>query len=71
MMLMAYGIGLALGEAVRERVFGGSGRYRLYSGLSVLLKLRVKISYEDIREIVERSLSLFPRLMLPPVPTHV
>ena len=69
LMLMAYGIGLALGEAVRERVFGGSRGYRLYSGLFVLLQLRV--SHEDMREIGERSLSLFPRLMVPPVPTHV
>jgi len=70
LVLMAYGIGLALGEAVRERVFGGSRGYRLYSGLFVLLKLRVKVGYEDMREIMERSLSLFPRLTLP-VPTRV
>ena len=71
LMLMAYGIGLALGEAVRETVFGGSRSYRLYSGLFVLLRLKVKVSYEDIRKIVEQSLSLFPWLALSPVSTHV
>lgn len=69
LLLMAYGIGLALGDAVRERVFGGSRRYRLYSGLFVLLKLRV--SYELMREIVGRSLPLFPQVASPGVPTHV
>ena len=41
--LPAYGIGLALGEAVRETVLGGSRSYRLYSGLFVLLRLKVKV----------------------------
>jgi len=52
-------------------VFGGSRSYRLYSGLFVLLRLKVKVSYEDIPKIVEQSLSLFPRLALSPVSTHV
>ena len=53
---MVYGIELALKETVRERVLGGYGSHRLYSGLFVLLKLRV--SYEDLQKVVERSLSL-------------
>ncbi len=56
--MIAYGIGLMLGKALREMSFGNSKRYRLYSGLFVLLKLRVKVSHEDMREIVKRSLSL-------------
>jgi len=71
LVLMAYGIGLALREAVRERVLGGSGSYRLYSGLFVLLRLKVKVSYGDIPKIVQQSLSLFPRPALSPVSTHV
>ena len=62
LVLMAYGIGLAFGEAVRERVFGGYGSYWLYSDQT---KLRVKVSHKDVREIIERSLSLFPWLTLP------
>ena len=71
LVLMAYGIGLALREAVRERVLGGSRSYRLYSGLFVLLRLKVKVSYEDTPKIAEQSLSLFPWLALSPVSTHV
>jgi len=69
--LMAYGIRLILGEVSRKMIFGKSKRYRLYSGLFVLLRLKVKVSYEDIPKIVEQSLSLFPRLALSPVSTHV
>ncbi len=56
-----------MGKAVRGRVLGGYGSYRLYSSLFVWLKLRV--GYEDMQEAAERSLSLSPRLALP-VPTH-
>jgi len=48
LVLMAYGIGLILGEVSRKMIFGKSKRYRLYSGLFVLLRLKVKVSYEDI-----------------------
>ena len=44
---------------MREMVLWGSKNYRVYSGLFVLLKLKVKVSYEDIRKIVERALPLF------------
>ena len=61
---------IGVGEAVRERVFGGSRSYRLYSGLFVLSRLKVKVSYEDIPKIVEQSLSLFPWPAFYPVLTH-
>ena len=41
-VLMAYGIGLMLGEVLREMIFGNSKRYRLYSGLFVLRSRPVK-----------------------------
>ena len=49
---------MVLGKALREMSFGNPKRYRLYSGLFVLSKLRVKVSHEDMREIAERSPSL-------------
>jgi len=70
-VLMAYGIGLMLGEVLREMIFGNSKRYRLYSGLFVLLKLRVEVGYEHVRKIVERALLLFPWPPPSPVSTHV
>ncbi len=71
LVLMAYGIGLVLGEVVREMIFGSSRNYRLYSGLFVLLKIGVKAGYEDVQRILERALSLFPKPSFPPVSTHV
>jgi len=41
LVLMAYGIGLVLREAVWERVFGDSRRYPLYSGLFVLFTMKI------------------------------
>ena len=49
---------MMLGKVMREMVFCGSKSYQLYSGLFVLSKLRVKVSHEDMREIVKRFLSL-------------
>ena len=71
LVLMAYGIGLMLGEVLREMIFGKSKKYRLYSGLFVLLKLKVKVSLEDVGKITERALSSFPQLTFSPVPTLV
>jgi len=58
-----------LGEVLREMIFGKSKKYRLYSGLFVLLKLKVRVSYEDVRKIVERALLLFPWPSPSPVST--
>jgi len=43
----------------------------MYSGLFVLLKLKVKVGLEDVRKITEHALSSFPQLTLSPVPTYV
>jgi len=43
----------------------------MYSGLFVLLKLKVKVGLEDVGKITEHALSSFPQLTLSPVPTHV
>ena len=68
LMLMAYGIGLVLGEVMREMVLWGSKSYRLYSGLFVLLRLKVRV---DVHKVVERALSLFPCPPASPVSSHV
>ena len=43
----------------------------MYSGLFVLLKLKVKVGLEDVKKITEHALSSFPQLALSPVPTYV
>jgi len=59
---------LVLGEVMREMVLWGSKSYRLYSGLFVLLRLKVRV---DVRKVVERALSLFPCSPASPVSSHV
>ena len=49
-----------------ETVFLGSKGYRLYSGLFVLLRLKVRV---DIREVVGHA--LFPCPLASPVSSHV
>ena len=62
---------MVLEEVMREMVLWGSKNYRVYSGLFVLLKLKVKVGLEDVGKIAEHALSSFPQLTLSPVPTHV
>ena len=48
LLMMSYVIGLWLGEAVRDALFPEDNRkHELYSGLFVLLKLKLKISHQD------------------------
>lgn len=49
LLMMAYVIGLWLGEAVRDALFPEVNccKHELYSGLFVLLKLKLKISRQD------------------------
>ena len=56
------------GEVMREMVLWGSKSYRLYSGLFVLMRLKVRV---DVRKVVERALSLFPCPPASPVSSHV
>ena len=52
--------GLVLIPPTKQQTVHQSGAtpqgHRLYSGLFILLKPRVKVNYEDMREIGERSL---------------
>jgi len=56
---MVYGIGLTLGEVLREMVFGNSKK------VPALLRAFRAVEAQgqvDIRKVVERALSLFPCL---------
>jgi hypothetical protein len=48
LLMLAYVIGLWLGKAVREALFPGDNRkHELYSGLFVLLILKLRIPLQD------------------------
>jgi len=69
--LIAYAIGLVLGETLRTHVFPETSRkYKLYSGLFVLLKLKLALPFQEFRQVCFLALQTF-RSMLIPVRTPV
>ena len=66
LLLIAYVIGLWLGETLRSSPFPENARkHNLYSGLFVLLKLKLTVSKQDFLPISSQALSSFSSLILP------
>lgn len=64
--LIAYAIGLVLGETLRAQVFPETSRkHHLYSGLFVLLKLKLVLQYPQFRKIHALALQTFHAIVLP------
>lgn len=64
-LLIAYAIGLWLGETLRSALFPeGTRKHKLYSGLFVLLKLKLTISRHEFIPILSLALSSFSCLIL-------
>lgn len=64
--LLAYAIGLVLGETLRSHLFPEtSPKRKLYSGLFVLLKLKLSLHYPEFRNILSLALHNFHSILLP------
>ena len=64
--LIAYAIGLVLGETLRSQLFPETSRKcKLYSGLFVLLKLKLSLPYNDFRKIQTLAVHTFQTIALP------
>jgi hypothetical protein len=64
--LIAYAIGLVLGETLRSQIFPETSRKRkLYSGLFVLLKLKLPLPLNNFRNIHALALQTFQTIVLP------
>lgn len=64
--LIAYAIGLVLGETLRAHMFPETSRKRkLYSGLFVLLKLKLSLSHHQFKQIALLALQTFRSIALP------
>lgn len=71
LVLIAYAIGLVLGEALRSHLFPEPHRkHKLYSGLFVLLKLKWSLPYPKFKQVLLQALQTFASIVLP-VRTHV
>jgi len=65
LLLIAYTIGLWLGETLRTTLFPkGTRKHKLYSGLFVLLKLKLPISRQEFIPISSLALTSFSSLIL-------
>jgi hypothetical protein len=64
LLLIAYAIALWLGEMLRSVLFPeGTRKHKLYSGLFVLLKLKLTMPRQDFLPISSRALSSFSNLV--------
>ena len=64
LLLIAYTIGLWLGETLRSTLFPeGTRKHKLYSGLFVLLKLKLTLSRREFLPISTLALSSFSNLI--------
>jgi hypothetical protein len=64
--LIAYAIGLVFGETLRSHLFPEPHRkYKLYSGLFVLLKLKWILPYPKFKPVVLQALQTFAAIALP------
>lgn len=72
MVLLAYSIGLLVGEGIRDRIYPqGSRKRKLYSGLFILLKQSVRITREVLTDIINCAFELFSMIVRGHVRTHV
>ena len=65
LLLIPYAIGLWLGETLRSTLFpDGTRKHKLYSGLFVLLKIKLPLSHHDFLPISTLPLTSFSYLIL-------
>ena len=64
--LIAFAIGLVLGETLRSQIFPKTSRkYAMYSGLFVLLKLKLTVDFLEFRRICKSASLSFQSIVIP------
>jgi hypothetical protein len=80
MLLIAYAVGLLVGAAIRDQMYGAMTNKRsaklwhLYSGLFVLLKQKMRLAAAALRTLIRQVQQSFALLVTgenQPVRTHV
>jgi hypothetical protein len=72
LVMIAYAIGLLLGESLRDKLFDTThSKHRLYSGLFLLLEHRPRVPRAMAQQIASTALLAFTSLVSAPVRTHV
>ena len=70
LVLLAYAIGLLIGEEIRDKVYPEK-KARLYSGLFILLKHRLRLTRNVIQKAIENVVALFQTILYGNVRTIV
>jgi len=70
MVLLAYAIAFLIGEEIRDRIYQGK-KWKLYSGLFIVLKQHVWLSIETLSDIINCVYWHFRGIILGDVRTHV
>lgn len=59
LVCLAYIIGFLIGEQIRDWEYGGSKKWKLYSGLFILLKRKIRLSKEALAQALESAFMIF------------
>ena len=63
LLLLSYVIGFLVGEEIRDRTYSGD-KWKNYSGLFVLLKQKVNLAKDRIREGVDKTIAFIKGIVL-------
>jgi len=70
LVLLAYSIGLLIGEFVRDELYEGR-TWQRYSGLFILLKQKIQLSRKVLAQVMNRAYLLFMKIIWGNVRTYV
>ena len=71
LIVLAYTIGLLIGEQIRDQIHGGTKKWKQYSGLFMLLKRKIRLTREAFAHVLECAYMIFTRIVLADVRTLV
>jgi len=71
LLALAYTIGFLIGEQIRDWEYGGSKKWKLYSGLFILLKRKISLAREVLLQALESAFMVFRRIVFGNVRTFV
>ena len=64
LVVLAYVIGFLIGEQIRDWEYGGSRKWKLYSGLFILLKRKITLARGALLQALESAYMILRFVML-------
>jgi hypothetical protein len=71
LVVLAYVIGFLIGEQIRDWQYGGTRKWKLYSGLFILLKRKITLARDALLQALESAYMIFRRIVFGNVRTFV